>query len=314
MTITVQLQTFIRQNCSRYAQTGQSYVFDCPVCFGKRKLYIRKSNGQFICFKCMDSHGFSGRPERALEALTGIERKDIAAQLYGLNLDGSASLDMDLDGPVEETTEEDIFITSWPLDYYNIETPFAKAGAAYLKERGISIDIAIKYKLRYCPAEKRVIFPVYSGTYLCGWQGRSITNAMPKIKSSLNLNKASLLMFQHRLIGSDHVVLCEGPIDAIKADLCGGNVATMGKIVSDRQLDLVVSSGAKTLYLALDPDADVETAKIVDKMHGKITVKHMLATGSSSKPDLGAMDYKEVLEIFKTAKIVTPNKVFIYLK
>jgi hypothetical protein len=68
------------------------------------------------------------------------------------------------------------------------------------------------------------------------------------------------------------------------------------------------------LYLALDPDADIETAKIVDNLSDKLQIRHMLATGQSTKPDLGAMDFDEVFELFKKAPLVNRNKVFIYLK
>ena len=121
-------------------------------------------------------------------------------------------------------------------------------------------------------------------------------------------------MFNERLMGSKHAVLCEGPIDAIKADKCGGNVASMGKIVGNKQLQFILDSGIKDLYLALDPDADIETAKIVDKLSDKLQIRHMLATGQSTKPDLGAMDFDEVFELFKKAPLVNRNKVFIYLK
>lgn len=311
------LKNFIRNHCgSGYTQTGQSYVFDCPLCFGKRKLYVRKADGLFICFKCRDQNKFYGKAEKALHAITHLPQDIIKKEIYG-TIDGAPTIDFALEEFFPETEDEfEISMAVFPLDYLTIDNPFAREAATYLKGRGIPLDIASKYRLRYWPKEKRVIFPVYYGEYLCGWQGRVIDSKISpvKIKSSVGLNKRDLLMFNERLKGSKHAVLCEGPIDAIKADKCGGNVASMGKIVGKKQLQFILDSGIKELYLALDPDADIETAKIVDRLSDKLQIRHMLATGQSQKPDLGAMDFDEVLELFKKAPLVNRNKVFIYLK
>jgi hypothetical protein len=54
----------------------------------------------------------------------------------------------------------------------------------------------------------------------------------------------TVLMFQDRLATSDHAIICEGPVDALKCHLVGGNVATMGKVVSSRQIEIIKGSAA----------------------------------------------------------------------
>lgn len=316
MNLQTNLKNFIYNHCSGYTQTGQSYVFDCPLCLGKKKLYVRKIDGLFICFKCKDSNKFYGKADKALHAITAIPQEIIRKEVYGF-IDGVPTIEFALEDFFPEPESDfEISMAVWPLDYLEIDNKYAKEGASYIASRGVPLEIASKYRLRYWPKEKRVIFPVYYGDHLCGWQGRVIDAKYSpvKIKSSPGLNKKDLLMFNERLIGVKHAVLCEGPIDAIKADKCGGNVASMGKIVGKKQLQYILDSGIKELYLALDPDADIETAKIVDYLSGKIQIRHMLATGHLTKPDLGAMDFDEVFELFKTAPLVNRNKVFIYLK
>jgi hypothetical protein len=187
---------------------------------GQKTLKIRKVDGLFVCFRCKDQNKFYGKAEKALHAITSIPTEIICKEVYGV-IDGIPTLDFALEDFFPESEEDfDITISVWPLDYLTIDNPFAREAATYLKGRGIPLDIAAKYRLRYWPKEKRVIFPVYYGEYLCGWQGRVLDNKYSpiKIKSSVGLNKKDLLMFGERLTGSKHAVLCEGPIDAIKAD------------------------------------------------------------------------------------------------
>lgn len=67
-------------------------------------------------------------------------------------------------------------------------------------------------------------------------------------------------MFADNLAGQDHVIVCEGPIDAIKCHLAGGAVATLGKVIGPHQLDIIKGAKVKKIYLALDLDAGDETA------------------------------------------------------
>ncbi len=132
------------------------------------------------------------------------------------------------------------------------------------------------------------------------------------------------MMFANRLVGSKHVVVCEGPIDAIKADWCGGNVATMGKAVGlgqvktlrdpDRlnrqQVGAICGAGIQKVYLALDDDAARETERLV-RQFSDLEVYQMIPPAPYH--DLGEMDYPEVLELFRGAKRVNPGNVFISL-
>ena len=326
------LKEYLRESGAKYGQNAVAYIFTCPRCQGPKKLYISKRSGRFVCFVCKETENFQGRPEIALAEILSKPRAEIAASLYGTaNVTVSVYLDIKLtdffgddDDELHEVTE--IPRTAWPLDFYEIDEPQAKLGARYLRSRGIPMSIAKEYGIRYSPLEKRVVFPVQNHGDLYGWQRRYIlpttwkdeTGAereIPKILSSTGIPRDRTLMFSDRLEGSEHAILTEGPVDAIKAHLCGGNVCAMGKAVSRAQMSLLINSGVKRLYLALDHDAADEMRRLHEDYFQDIELYSMIAkSNTSEKQDLGAMTFEEVYELYEKAERLSPRHLFIYLK
>lgn len=319
------LKDFIRASGLSYKSTGVSYVFNCPKCSKKDKLYIRKSDGRFRCFYCYQNIGFFGRADYALSELTGIDRKYISTVLFGTD-EAAFSLLMDVqfreDGDDREI-EDEVLETQFPYDYYPIDHSYSVRGLEYLQGRGVTLDIAKQYGIRYAPTERRVVFPIESDGALLGWQGRLVIDTKyedengeiqqaVKAKNSPGLKRERLVMFGDR-VKDDQIILCEGPVSAIKCHLCGsGNIATMGKGVSRKQIELIKNSGVKKLYLALDPDAATETGNLVKELIGDMEIYHMLPPGEDS--DLGDMTYEEVRELYLKAPRVNGMQIFAYIK
>jgi hypothetical protein len=173
----------------------------------------------------------------------------------------------------------------------------------------------------FWPAESRVVFPVTSNEKLLGWQSRTILpdkwigedgeiHSVPKALTYSGLAKDRTLMFADRIVGS-HAVLCEGPIDAIKAHLVGGNVASLGKAVSKYQLNLLVNSGITKLYIGLDPDASDEVSGIIRKLSEyDIEIYDMRPPNG----DLGAMTFEAVYDLYLNAPKVNAANIFLNLK
>jgi hypothetical protein len=325
------LQRFIKESGISYKQNGRSYLFTCPRCSKKNKLYIDRIKGSFICWKCAVD-GFKGRPEFALSALTGRSVASIKEILYG---DGNANatlyLDIEIKDFFDDNDEIDPDATplptmDWPVDYYPIDDPKSARGVEYLKGRGIPLWLAKQYGLRYCPVRRRVGFPISLGSSLYGYQERLVIpeewvdengeiQKIPKVLTSSSTPKDKTLMFWDRLRGTDHAVLCEGPVDAIKAHFCGGNVCAMGKNVSEEQINALLNAGVKKLYLALDPDAASDVQRIVDGHFGDVEMYMMVAKGSGNeKADLGAMGFEEVYELFLGAPKIGPGYLAVYIK
>lgn len=307
-----------------YRQNSISYIFRCPRCRKKDKLYIRKGDGRFVCWVCAETSDFKGRAEFALVELTDMTLPELRQALYDGVIPVETHINIRLGDFGEEEDIKPFYVSvPWPLDYYPIEHPHSARGLDYLKGRGISLELAQRYGLRYCPTERRVVFPVEVDGILFGWQNRTVLPSViynedgekvstPKALTSKTLAKGKHLMFQDRLRGSPHAVVCEGPIDAIKADLCGGNVATLGKVISEEQIEIIRDSGVSRVYLGLDKDAFVEANKLRDLFPRQELYRLLPADGYD---DLGAMTPEGVYSQFlKAERFDNTGKLFIFLK
>jgi hypothetical protein len=315
------LRAFIDSSGLSFDQNSVSWIFTCPRCNKSKKLYLRKRDGRFVCWRCKETDNFQGRPEFALSELTGQPLGDVCRFLYGdipLRLDTSFEAKLeDFFGEGDEIDDEafEHEIVKWPHDFFPIDDPVhSKRGADYMRNRGVPLRLQKEYGLHYSPEQKRVFFPIGERGYLYGYQGRLIvphqyedeetgeTKEVPKILSSKGVRRDRLLMFADRLRGCDHAVVCEGPVDAIKAHFCKGNVATMGKEISTRQIKLLLNSGVKRIYIALDPDAVESIERLISQMNGDVEVYEMVPQRLGEKLDLGAMTFEEVYSLFLNAK------------
>ena len=328
------LREVIEEAGLSYRQNSKSYIFTCPKCEKKDKLYLRKTDGRFVCFVCKETENFQGRPEFALAELMEIPLSEVRDRLYGYtplvhrSVEERLTLDLyDFYGDTDEI-EEDVTPTIptaiFPPDFYPIDHPHSAKGLHYLQaERGISLEIAKRYNLRYCPPTRRVIFPVEVDGRLIGWQARAtfkteiwdeeseIIRTVPKILGNKGLRREISLMFADRLKGSDHAVVCEGPIDGLKAHLCGGNCVTMGKAVSQAQIKLILASGVKKVYLALDPDAASEMQRLC-RAFSDLSVYQVLPPPHLK--DLGAATEGQIYHQFLRAPRVDATHLFLYLR
>ena len=301
------LANFVNANFSKRRQTAQSWVWDCPNpgCKAKAKLYIRKRDGEYICFKCKGQHSF-GSLAKLLAELTGLDFRDVHNQIYGV-LDGTLDLDDSLDPIEEENDVEELTIIEWPEKYLKIDDPDAYLGLKYLQSRGVSLEIANYYSIRYSIEKKRVCFPVYDGKDLIGWQGRLIyeSDNIPKALTSKGLKKGHALMFASLVpYNPPHLVVCEGPIDAIKMHFVKNAVATMGKGVSSQQIKKILDLRPETVYLGLDSDAFYETEKLYKLLKNKTKVKIIKPLPAL---DLGAMTYEQTKKAFEEAEELDQN-------
>lgn len=308
------LDTCIRDSGISFKENAQSFIFDCPRCGKAGKLYIRKKDGRFVCWVCAETEGFAGSAEWALTELLSLPVGELRAQLGISNTTPQATSELAIplrdwffnEGPMLDDRE----VVEFDLKFLDITDPSSLKGREYLAARGISLEIAVEYNLKFEPTSGRVIIPVVEKGKLYGWQARATRptewrdrftgeeRKVPKILSLQTMQKGRHLMFYDRLVGSEHAVICEGPFDALKCHLIGGNVATMGKVVSDAQVALILDSGVKKVYLALDPDAIAEIELLATKLYD---VEVYVLLPADGYKDLGEMPMEAVLERFETA-------------
>lgn len=322
-----EIRALLQEGGVSFKQNSKSFVATCCRCQKKDKLYIRRKDGRFVCWYCRETEGFQGLPEFCLAELCGLPMGEVRKRLYGDNAKRPSSLTMELD--LGDWEDEDLIDLpalptpiAWPYDFKPIDDPMSLPGLQYLEGRGIPKELALEYSIRYNTRQQRVVFPVMRNGNLYGWQERLIANDKPywdaqqqkmiepiKTFTSLNFQRDRWLMFGDRLEGSNHCVMTEGPVDGLKAHLCGGNVVTMGKAVSPFQLELIRNSGVQKVYLGLDPDAYLELDRIRKKL-ADLVLFDLRAPGK----DLGEMSLDEVKALFDSAPEIHPGYVFVYLK
>lgn len=323
------LEEIVKESGVAHRSNSISFIFTCPRCTKRDKLYIRKRDGRFVCWHCQETENYKGRPEYALTDLTGIPIRVLQSRLYGQEAP-QAVLHLEIhlkdyfgdEDEVPDDITENLLEVCMPSDFYEIDHVFAKRGREYLAARGVDIDTAKHYGLRYCPPKQRIVFPVQGQGKLFGWQLRTVLpteyvnpetgqkTRIPKALTMTGLKKELTLMFLDNLTGSDHAILCEGPMDAIKAGRCGGAVATMGKGVSRPQLQLLRNSGITKIYLALDPDAVAETTRLAHEL-GNLDL--YLLHPSKPFKDLGEMTPDHVFDLYQSASNMTSANVLLHL-
>jgi DNA primase len=162
-----------------------------------------------------------------------------------------------------------------------------------------------EYGIVYWPSKRRVVFPVIMDGEVYGYQARTVlAGVQPKILTSTGLKRERVLMFADRIQEGGHAVLCEGPVDAVKCSQMGGNVATMGKHVSDGQIDILRKKKVRRVYLALDPDAAEEMQILVKKLKPDFEV-YQIQVPAPYK-DLGEMSVEAAYECFLNAQVCNP--------
>jgi hypothetical protein len=307
---------------SPQGENHRSYIFDCPACGGKKKLYIEKAEGRTICFKG-DSERCpkSGNPVYALSIISGLPTSMVSEAIYDVvpKIESGDNIPVSFDvEKVKESTAKPASGDDIPLDFITIYDPEAVEGAKYLESRGVTRQMMIKYGFLYSPMMRRVVFPVVMNNILYGWQGRAI-DKVDKQYRMYNMPgnwKEHTLMFHNNIVGSGHAVLAEGPISALKFENVGGFVASMGKEVSKRQIELLRDTGVKDLYLALDRDAYDKVRSLVDLAVDPMrrSMRCFMVEIPSHRDDFGDCTYEECEVAFRSAQLITGDELIVHVE
>jgi len=327
------IRKLVKDNGISHWETSNSYVFTCPRCNKSDKLWMYKTSGYFKCWVCAENSNYRGKPEYAFCDLLNQPITLIRQAIYGATDGPLQRLTIELKdhwGDRDEDAEEVFWVEQqrtsfeWPPDYVDWQDPCFKKALEYLESRGLTIETVKKYDIRFAVPENRVVFPYVLNGVLVGWQGRwcgkaevvdldtgeirSIPKALTTAQDDVIKNN---VMFSSNLDVVDHCVLAEGPLDALKCELAGGNVAALGKGVSDSQIEWIGARVSK-LYLALDLDAAAEMARI-KKIAYKIGLEVYLMTPPNHREDFGDCTFEEAYESFKSAQKIRAGHLLVSL-
>ncbi|NBP13532.1 hypothetical protein EBU95_03920 [bacterium] len=309
-------------------ERGRTIYTTCPKCQKADKLSILKANGYTICYRgscefkgpkpfiywLMDTASIS--KQEAIERIYGAKDQEYSEKI-------ELKLSLENENQVKQPEQNNLEKLEWPLQFTSdLEFPESFEAVNYLQQRGISVQIAKKYQVSYYKETRRIVFPIIQNGHCTGWQARTI-DSLPgylKVRNNTGFQRASSVMFIDNVKPNSFIIVAEGPIDAIKFDACGNSVATMGKMISDKQLELILSKNPQKVYLALDDDAAQEMRELQSIL--KVPVYKIDVPESckircqlqNKKADFGECTFEECLEAFKNARKLDYYSTVLYLK
>lgn len=321
MNLAKKFQAFLDSNGVQYLPGRQSFITDCvdPSCGKPRHMYIRKVDGQSICFKC----GTKWHWKRLVSDISGCSIEQAYNTLHGHGggdvISQENPLDKDLidffDRP--SNFEEKIDLGN-PIVMGPDFVPYHKSGKAmeYLDFRGVrNRDLLDLHDVRYHAGMNAVVFPIVVPgiSNVWGWQARKIDpkENEPKSITMPGFDKSKFLMA--RGYYWSRLVLVEGPFDLLHVEAVEGitGAASMGKVVSQDQLKLIIDSPAKEIYIGLDEDAAEQVYEVVDAigLH-----KKCFRIKPPRNKDFGDCTPKEINKAMEKALLTTAMFLEVYLK
>lgn len=276
---------------------------DCPFC-GDRKqhLYINKTTGAWICFRC----GQSGHDTKFTKFKNPYQRQSqetaVAILLRKLFPEP----------PMEK--KPGMVLPGWSKELRGSAT------LEYLNRRGISSEKVQEYKLLTTNDDKYVLVPFYENGKLVYYQLRSTDGPgklNPSKHASNGFGKSDFLFGYDNAKDTGELVIVEGWADAIISG--SDSVAINGKMLSRRQAKKIIELKPSRITLMLDGDDNtINQAMIAGKVLHEMSDGHLnirLADLSSTGKDPADLGFERCREAISSAinfssayKLVARNK------
>ena len=133
----------------------------------------------------------------------------------------------------------------------------ARRAKVYLKKRGITEQEIIKYNIGYATAGQyanRIIIPSYDSNFNVNYfVARSLDPNSTRKYDTPQCNKNDIIGFEAFINWSLPIILVEGSFDAIAVRR--NTIPLFGKGIPNALMKKLVESSVKTIYIALDRDA-----------------------------------------------------------
>ncbi len=290
----------LRDVLGSFYNKSAEYLFHCPKCgHHKRKLSINLIKGAFKCWVC----DWSGRNIYRIIRQFGTTDQKYEWKSLTQQIEVEKFADK-LFGQVEEDTRDKISLPKHFISLANKELPpTSMYPINYLKSRRIGKKDIIKWKIGYCPKGKyggRIVIPSFdedgdvnffvSRSYDRDW------------RKYLNPEASKDIIFNHPYIDFDEpITIVEGVFDAIKAG--DNSVPLLGSTLTEASslFDQIIKNDTP-VYLALDPDAEKKTNKLIRLFLNYDIELYLVDVGPFN--DVGEMTKKQFEERKSSAKFI----------
>ena len=203
----------------------------------KRHMSINLDSGLWQCFKT----GNKGNFIQIYAYLEGITYNQAESDILFKELDGNFTKNIEKDVPEPEWEKEDLSLLPVTVHDHTSENALVLKAWTFLYERQLfnleteDSKYYVSTKGRYAG---RLIIPFEEDSELFYFQARTLTDQTPKyLNPAEGWPKSSHVLYPFDM-DADHVVVCEGPLDAISLQIKGINATcTMGCSVSEQQVE-----------------------------------------------------------------------------
>ena len=167
----------------------------------------------------------------------------------------------------------------------------------YLKNRGITVDDVLKYKLGYCEYgnySNMVIIPSYDENgKLNYFTGRSfLKNPYRKYKNPEA--SRNIIPFELFINWDLPLILCEGPFDAIA--IKRNAIPLLGSNIQGSLMKKIVTSTVKKIYIALDSDAIKKAIKYAEEFINEGKEVYMVELQGKDPSEMGFTDFTQLIQ------------------
>lgn len=314
MSFEARIERFLEDRQLPFKSAKRSFILDCvnPTCGKEEHLWIRKSTGRAICFRCSSRWSWIALVARVARCSMGEARQLFYGEGAGECLEKPLDIDELFNTKKEDEEQIDHPILMGP-DFVPVR--LSKGGFEYANLRApVEADVPNwmdRFDLRFHAVMNAVVFPMKRDGVIYGWQARKIAPAPGELRMlSSMFNKSRFLLNWDSAKHESKIILVEGPFDCVQVDVPGyGAVASLGKGVSTDQIRLLLESGAESIYLALDPDATEEVDEVFERIGLGKKVYRMLPP--DHRKDFGECTKEEVQAAIKNAVLWTSHTAMI---
>lgn len=284
---------------------SQQYICTCPLCNKPLHFYIHKKTQLWDCKKCQE-FGNIYKLLRVLDKLylLGDKTVEFTSQIKSIR------------NITQEAIVNDAETTTNELPIKNMPAGFRVRSNAYLKSRGITVDICKRYNIGYTNLSSRhkdyILIPIYDNGEIRGYLGRYGNKIVPENKlrynNSLGTDFASLLFGYDDIVKgeTETVIIVEGVFDAISVNeklyldktpdiKC---VCTFGKKISDIQIKKLLEKQVGTIILCYDYDALKEIKSYGMELNMYFNTYAAVVT---NKKDIDECSREEVIDVISGA-------------
>lgn len=263
-----------------HAPTGARRRFCCPLCGqdkprdgAHRSLSVETATGLWKCFRCeaggklRDKWEDKPFPRRA-------QARVVMRQVFGLSQAVSSSVpkaslpvaaapalpDATSNSPQPDHMPSEASRGSWHVRLHGLRPLDGSPGHKYLEERGLSLEVCLAAKVKFCPSwlgRPAVVFPIYDDHgVLVAAQGRYTDGRDDPKARTLGHKKSGVFLSGHfweQVKKGALVIITEAPIDALSLAACGfPAMALCGKSGAPSWLPL--KCAFKDVVIAFDAD------------------------------------------------------------